>query len=63
MSFRGMYIKWKFTSQAAQAHYMWVRASEVISSEYTLVYYLMVNKRKNVKDMKSSCLSICSSSL
>ena len=56
MSFRGM-------SQVAQAHYMWVRASEVIWSEYTLVYYLNVNKRKNLKDMKSSCLSICTSSL
>ena len=28
-----------------------------------LVYYLMLNKRKNLKDMKSSCLSICTSSL
>ena len=28
-----------------------------------LVYYLMPNKCKNVKDMKSSCLSICTSSL
>ena len=63
MSFRGMYIKWQLTSQTAQAHYMWVRASEVIWSEYTLVHYLMVNKRKNLKDMKSSCLSICTSSL
>ena len=37
MSFRGMYIKWQFTSQAAQAHYMWVRALEVIWSEYTRI--------------------------
>ena len=28
-----------------------------------LVYYLMPNKCKNLKDMKSSCLSICTSSL
>ena len=28
-----------------------------------LVYYLMLNKRKNLKDMKSSSLSICTSSL
>ena len=28
-----------------------------------LVYYLMLNKRKNLKDMKSSCLSICTSNL
>ena len=28
-----------------------------------LVYYLMLNKRKNLKDMNSSCLSICASSL
>ena len=28
-----------------------------------LVYYLMPNKRKNLKDMKSSCLSFCTSSL
>ena len=28
-----------------------------------LVYYLMLNKRKNLKDIKSSCLSICTSSL
>ena len=28
-----------------------------------LVYYLMLNKRKNLKDMKSFCLSICTSSL
>ena len=28
-----------------------------------LVYYLMLNKRKNLKDMKSSCLSIFTSSL
>ena len=28
-----------------------------------LVYYLMPNKCKNLKDTKSSCLSICTSSL
>ena len=28
-----------------------------------LVYYLMPNKCKNLKDMKSSCLSVCTSSL
>ena len=28
-----------------------------------LVYYLMLNKRKNLKDIKSSCSSICTSSL
>ena len=28
-----------------------------------LVYYLMLNKCKNLKDMKSSCLSVCTSSL
>ena len=28
-----------------------------------LVYYLMPNKFKNLKDTKSSCLSICTSSL
>ena len=28
-----------------------------------LVYYLMPKKCKNLKDMKSSCLSICTSSL
>ena len=28
-----------------------------------LVYYLMPNKGKNLKDMKSSCLSLCTSSL
>ena len=28
-----------------------------------LVYYLMPNKCKNLKDMKSPCLSICTSSL
>ena len=28
-----------------------------------LVYYLMPNKCKNLKDMKSSCLSICTGSL
>ena len=35
-------------AQAAQAHYLWVLASEVIWSEYTriIVYYLMPNKCK-----------------
>ena len=28
-----------------------------------LVYYLMLNKCKNLNDMKSSCLSVCTSSL
>ena len=28
-----------------------------------LIYYLMPNKCKNLKDTKSSCLSICTSSL
>ena len=28
-----------------------------------LVYYLMLNKCKNLKDMKASCLSVCTSSL
>ena len=28
-----------------------------------LVYYLMLNKCKNLKDMKSSCLSVCTVSL
>ena len=28
-----------------------------------LVSYLMLNKCKNLKDMKSSCLSVCASSL
>ena len=28
-----------------------------------LAYYLMLNKCKNLKDMKSSCLSVCTSSL
>ena len=28
-----------------------------------LVYYLMLNKCKNLKDMKSSCLCVCISSL
>ena len=28
-----------------------------------LVYYLMLNKCKNLKDMKSSCLSVCTSNL
>ena len=28
-----------------------------------LVYYLMLNKCKNLKDIKSSCLSVCTSSL
>ena len=53
-------------SQAAQAHYVWVGASEVIWSEYTriiIVYYLMLSKRKNLKDKKSSCLSVCTCSL
>ena len=49
------------------AHYVSVRASEVIWSEHDilelLVYYLMPNKCKTLKDMKSSCLSICTSSL
>ena len=48
-------------AQAAQAHYVWVRASEVILE--LLVYYLMPNKCKDLKDMKSSCLSICTRSL
>ena len=28
-----------------------------------LGYYLMPNKCKNLKDMKSSCLSVCTNSL
>ena len=30
-------IKHEHKSQAAQAHYVWVRASEVIRSEYTRI--------------------------
>ena len=49
--------------QAPQAHYVWARASFGRNILELLVYYLMPNKCKNLKDMKSSCLSICTSSL
>ena len=53
-------IEGAILAQAAQAHYVWVPASEVIGRNILelLVYYLMPNKCKNLKDMKSPCLSI-----
>ena len=56
---------WFIEPQAAQAHYAWVGASEVIWSEYIRIIsdYLMPNKCKNLKDVKYSCLSICTSNL
>ena len=51
-------------SQAAQVHYVWVRASEVIWSEYTRIISVLCQiNAKSLKDMKSSCLSICTSSI
>ena len=56
---------WFIEPQAAQTHYAWVGASEVIWSEYIRIIsdYLMPNKCKNLKDVKYSCLSICTSNL
>ena len=52
------------TSQAAQAHYVWVQASEVIWSEYTRIISVLCQiNAKSLKDMKSSCLPICTSSI
>ena len=51
-------------SQAAQVHYVWVQASEVIWSEYTIIISVLCQiNAKSLKDMKSSCLSICTSSI
>ena len=51
-------------SQAAQVHYAWVRASEVIWSEYTRIISVLCQiNSKSLKDMKSACLSICTSSI
>ena len=44
--------------QAAQARSLQVRAAEVIWSEYTRIISVLSDE-----DMKSSCLSICTSSL
>ena len=56
----------QFSPQAAQAHYVCgfgLQKSFGRNILELLVYYLMLNKRKNLKDMKSSCLCICTSSL
>ena len=55
------HLAFQIRAQAAQVHYVWVRFGRNILE--LLVYYLMPTKCKNLKDMKSSCLSICISSL
>ena len=52
-------------SQAAQAHMFEFGLQRSFGRNILelLVYYLMPNKCKNLKDTKSSCLSICTSSL
>ena len=55
----------KVITQAAQAQYggFGLQRSFGRNVLELLVYYLMLNKCKNLKDMKSSCLSVCTSSL